>query len=196
MNDEGYIKYQAHWSKKAIEVPEAELLEINQYRSQLIALSMIGKIPDGPSFGNISVRDSGNQFFISGSDTGMLQTLNPEHLARVKSCQIAQNQIAFEGLIAASSESMTHAAVYEKNPSVHAVIHIHNAKLWKQWLFKLPTTSSEISYGTPEMALALQDLVGLETNSGTIVLGGHEDGLISYGENLQSAFQELMRIIP
>jgi hypothetical protein len=46
--DEGYIKYNCFWNKCEIEVAESVLHELNEIRSKLIHLGMIGKIPDGP----------------------------------------------------------------------------------------------------------------------------------------------------
>jgi hypothetical protein len=191
MTDEGYIKYQAHWDKKPIEIPDDVLSEINHYRSLLMEMGMMGKIKDGSSFGNISVREQENRFYISGSDTGMLKHLCPEHMTMVTLCQPTKNQITFRGTLAASSESMSHALVYETNAASNAVIHVHHAYLWKKYCHILPTTPANIAYGTPDMALAIETLIQNNPLEQIIILGGHTDGIIGYGADLKSAFSAI-----
>jgi L-ribulose-5-phosphate 4-epimerase len=191
MTDEGYIKYQYHWKKLPIEVPTDVLDELNHYRHELIQLGMIGKIPNGPGFGNISVRKSNQSFYISGSDTGSLAILTHEQMALVTACNIQQNTVHFTGTIPASSESMSHGAIYMECPKVKAIIHIHHQGLWEQFINRLPTTSEAITYGTPEMAMELMRISEANPTKGIVVLAGHADGLISYGESLKSAFMQL-----
>lgn len=190
--DEGYIKYTFDWKKKPITLQPEVLAELNAFRSKLRDLNMIGKIPDGPGFGNISVRAVGDTFFISGSDTGSLELLGAEQLALVTQCNYLQNHIVFEGQIAASSESMSHAAIYQHNKTVGAVIHVHHANLWNHYLNKLPTTEVEAAYGTPAIAEAIARKLKEDSKNKLLVLGGHGDGIISYGSNLQEAFDLLM----
>jgi hypothetical protein len=52
----------------------------------------------------------------------------------------------------ASSESLTHAAVYSGDGAAGAVIHCHADALWQRLVGRVPTTSAEVAYGTPEMA--------------------------------------------
>lgn len=47
---------------------------------------------------------------------------------------------------------MTHGAVYEADSSIKAVVHIHNFQMWEYLLHKIPTTSKDALYGTPEIA--------------------------------------------
>ncbi len=193
MTDEGYIKYTFDWNKKPVTIQPEMLEELNTFRSRLRDLNMIGKIPDGPGFGNISVRSTGNTFFISGSDTGSLELLEAEQVALVSHCDYLQNRIVFEGQIAASSESMSHAAIYQQNKDVGAVIHVHQAKFWNHYRNILPTTEVEAVYGTPEMALAISQQVAKYPKTQLLILAGHEDGIISYGSNLREAFELLIQ---
>ncbi len=192
MTDEGYIKYTFDWTKKPIVLQPEVLEELNSFRSKLRDLNMIGKIPDGPGFGNISVRSVGDTFFISGSDTGSMESLEAEQVALVTRCDYLQNRIVFEGQNAASSESMSHAAIYQQNKDVGAVIHVHQANLWNYYLNNLPTTEVEAAYGTPAMAKAIAQQVAKKPKIQLLILGGHEDVIISYGSNLQEAFDLLM----
>jgi len=94
----------------------------------------------------------------------------------------------------ASAESMTHAAVYECDREINAAIHIHDKKLWDQLIDSVPTTSPEIEYGTPQMALEIFRLFK-ETDVKTgkiLVMAGHEEGIISFGKTLREAMKVIL----
>ena len=63
-----------------------------------------------------------------------------------------QNSLQSTGPIIASSESLTHAMIYEYAKDVTAVMHVHQFELWNHLLGSLPATAPGIEYGTPEMA--------------------------------------------
>jgi L-ribulose-5-phosphate 4-epimerase len=109
--------------------------------------------------GNLSVRDgvSGN-FYITGSATGGLPELTPTDCVRVVAYDFARNWLRYEGAAIPSSESLTHAAIYESDPTISAVVHCHDSVLWRACLDRIPTTSKAIAYGTPEMAYEIMRL--------------------------------------
>jgi ribulose-5-phosphate 4-epimerase/fuculose-1-phosphate aldolase len=90
---------------------------------------------------------------------------------------------------------LTHAAIYESDPSVCAVIHCHDSGLWAKLLDRAPTTSKGVAYGTPETAYEIMRLFK-ETDVRSrriLVMAGHEGGIVSFGKNFQVAFGVLMR---
>lgn len=137
------------------------------------------------------------EFFITGSATGGKAMLEPRHYARVTDYDIKGNHLACVGLTKASSESMSHAAIYEARPDVHAVCHIHHGPLWYKLCGTVPTTSEAIEYGTPEMALALAELArGItDPSDRLIVMGGHQDGLIAFGESIAAACRPFLQLL-
>lgn len=186
---EGYIKYKSFWHKKAIEVEQQFLKEINLVRTKLIAYNMIGKIQGGPGFGNISMRSGSDQFYISATNTGHLTNLNSKDIALVTDVNIDTNSVWCMGESNASSESMSHAVIYQAKSNVNAVIHIHYSSLWNKLKNKVPTTGEKTAYGTPEMAIEISELLKVDSSERLLVLGGHEDGIISYGNTLHEAFE-------
>ena len=122
---EGYIKFNCHWTV-AGPVSHDQTRKINIWRDKLYALGLIGVYDDGIGFGNISMRYQGNTFIIIGSATGGLKQLNENHFTLVTRYDLEQNSLECKGPIIASSESLTHAAIYESAPEIHAVIHVHN----------------------------------------------------------------------
>ena len=97
----------------------------------------------------------------------------------------------------ASSESLTHAAIYECNSEYRAVLHVHALMPWKNLLNHIPTTSGETEYGTIGMANEIARLMR-ETalhEFRAIAMAGHPGGLIAFGRNLGEAFDALMKIL-
>ena len=199
MLDEGYIKFKAHWTKKAV-FPAEETAKLHQARQILYQHKLIGAYDNGIGFGNISQRflpmntvknsiNNKNKFLITGSATGNYETLNSSHFSLVTKVNISQNSLFCEGPIVASSESMSHAVIYHTCPEVGAVVHVHSLALWQQLLWKIPTTDADAAYGTPEMANSIVDLLKNTDlrHSKLFVMSGHEEGIFSFGANLEEA---------
>ena len=107
----------------------------------------------------------------------------------------ARNWLRYEGAAIPSSESLTHAAIYESELSTTAVIHCHDSVLWRTLLDRAPTTSKRVPYGTCEMA---REIIRLFTETDVrsrkiFVMAGHEGGIVAFGENLENAFDTLTR---
>jgi ribulose-5-phosphate 4-epimerase/fuculose-1-phosphate aldolase len=188
MINEGYIKYRAQRVDGAI--PEhADFAELNRCRTVLFDLKLIGLYPNGIGYGNVSIRAKETQFIISGSATGGLRELTKDHYALVESFDLAKNSVTSLGRIDASSESMSHGAVYRALPAVNAVIHIHSRKLFDYMRAeRYPETDPAIAFGTPELAGAIEALLrSLGTTEGLFVTAGHDEGIIAYGETVESA---------
>jgi ribulose-5-phosphate 4-epimerase/fuculose-1-phosphate aldolase len=170
--------------------------ELNKYRRKLLRLGAVGIDRNGVGFGNLSVRNGAtSRFYITGSGTGKFPELTPADCARVVAYDFARNWLQCEGLTVASSESLTHAAVYESDPLTCAVIHCHDMKLWTALLHKVPTTPEKVEYGTPDMAYAVQ---GLFDNTDVLkekifVMAGHEGGVVAFGRDLRSAFVQMTK---
>ena len=197
MTDEkGYVKYHCNWEKTQ-PVENNLTIDINTYRTKLYELGYIGIYPNGIGFGNMSIRLRGNLFLITGTATGGLKTLTNEHFTKVIDYNFMGNWLTCQGPIQASSESLTHAAVYESSPETQAVIHIHNKLLWNKLKYIVPTTSLDIAYGTPEMALEIKRLFQ-ETDIKSkkiLVMAGHEEGIITFGKTVHEAYSLIINHI-
>src|SRR4051794_25705343 len=66
---------------------------------------------------------------------------------RVVDYDFKKNWLRYEGAAVPSSESLTHAAIYESESSTTAVIHCHDSVSWWTLLDRAPTTSKRIPYG-------------------------------------------------
>jgi L-ribulose-5-phosphate 4-epimerase len=198
MAEEGYIKFSCEWIK-AEPLPLQQIESLNWWRERLYELGLVGAYSDGVGFGNLSQRLGGSeQFIITGSATGNLEHLTECHYTTVSRYDIERNFLCCEGPIKASSESLTHGAVYVAAPEVEGVIHIHSLALWEKLKDNVPTTSSDAEYGTPEMAREVMRLVHDGGKSGAdrqkiIVMAGHREGIIAYGRSLDEAGELLIR---
>ena len=189
MSDKGYVKYSCNW-EKTDPIHEGRILELNKWRDRLYALGLIGAYDNGVGFGNISVRGADSDSFLTtGTATGTLTKLDGAHYAEVIDFDIRGNTLTCKGPIQASSESLTHGAVYVAAPEIKAVIHVHSQKLWDALIGKVPTTSKDAEYGTPEIADEVSRLLR-ETDVEDykiIVLGGHQEGILTFGSTLDEA---------
>jgi L-ribulose-5-phosphate 4-epimerase len=193
MIDEGYIKYQCSWIERQ-SISEEDIAELNQWRRQLYQLGLIGQYENGIGFGNISIRiPQSNELIISGTQTGGIPDLTPQHYTKVTEFDWRRNQVTCEGLIKASSETLTHAAIYVAAPEVNAVVHVHHQQLWHKLINCVPTTNPTCRYGTPEMA---QEIIKLCQQNEVkrqkiVIMSGHNEGILTFGKNLSEAADKL-----
>lgn len=194
MRDEGVIKFECRWNAGP-EPCGPEVQELIKSRQKLFALNLIGVYPDGIGFGNISARLEGAAgFVISASQTGHLLDLQPVHFATVTKYSIEENWVECFGAMKASSESLTHAMIYELFPGARAVVHVHHPSEWLRLQGLVPTTDVAVPYGTPEMAREVARLASESSlsDSKIMVMAGHEDGILTFGTSLESAYQSLL----
>ena len=215
-DEKGYIQFHCDWTPADPPVVPAALLEC---REMLHRLGLIGLYPDGIGFGNISTRNpvsaletgflapqeirSPKQklgfipFLISGTATGSLPTLGPEHFAEVTAFDFASNSLSCHGQVKASSESLSHAAVYVNDPTAQAVIHVHHLKHWEALRDRVPTTDHGAEAGTPQMAWAIEELLKQPgaKEGGFFVMGGHREGLMAFGPSVAEAAERLLRFV-
>ncbi len=199
---EGVIKYQLKHTQKPIGM-KLSLSEINAWRSIIFRLGLIGQNLeryDSLGFGNISQRlnSQSSQFIISGTQTGHIKHLSPEHYCLVVEADPRKNRIQSYGLYKPSSESMTHASIYAQDSNIQAVIHAHSPEIWNNTtLLNLPHISADIPYGTVEMAIAVERLFqsGNLRQTFLFTMLGHEDGVVSFGRNMQEAAWVLIKYL-
>ncbi len=197
MIDEGYVKFVSRWKKSdALDYPE--IAELIKWRLPLYAAGLIGHFADiNIGYGNLSARaGQSGQFVISGTQTGYLPVLGARHFALVTGFDLRKNIVFSEGPSEASSESMTHAILYELDPQIHGVVHIHSDALWSGLKGRVPTTDDQVAYGTPDMAFEFARLIRESDfpRSGVAVMAGHQGGLIGTGSSVQEAAERLLSL--
>lgn len=161
-------------------------------------LGLIGRDParyEGLAYGNIS-RRAGVGFLVSGTQTGGLERLGPDGLAWVTGFDVEGNRLQSQGPARPSSEALTHAVIYRALPAANAVIHVHAPVIWRHAArLGLPATPPEAAYGTPAMAAAVAQLLATDPAvPGLVVMGGHEDGVLAYGADLDSTGALLLAV--
>lgn len=197
---EGVIKFDLVFAQDA--PSESPLIDALEYwRQRMRALALIGgNLPeryDGLGFGNISHRTAPGEesFIISGTQTGHLPAMDRNAYALVEHCDITANRIHARGQCKPSSEAMTHHAIYQASPSTQAVIHVHSPDIWQQaTALGIAQTAADIPYGTPAMANALMQLAAQGTPNNAIVMAGHLDGVIVWGDTLDDAGKMLLAL--
>jgi hypothetical protein len=204
---EGVIKYDLDF-QSGPPPAVAELGELNAWRKVLYRLGLIGADPQryaGLGFGNLSRRvgpfgtaPEQRRFLISGTQTGGLPCLTAEHYVLVSECHPETNRVVASGPIKPSSEALTHGALYAADPQLRAVLHVHSPEIWQAAMaLGMPVTDHRIAYGTPAMAAEMQRLYHEPhvRDGGMIVMGGHAEGVVSFGAGLSLAGGVLVRTL-
>jgi len=194
--DEGYIKFNSDW-KKTKHLHFSKIEKLNEWRQKLYNINLLGVYPDGIGFGNVSQRSEGNKFYISGSKTGRHKILDESHYAEVIDFDLKKNWVKCEGATIASSESMSHAIIYQQYAHVNAVFHVHDLELWKKLLWKIPTTPKSAPYGSPEMANEITQLFKTTAvlHTKLFAMAGHQEGLFAFGNTLEEAGEVLLNLL-
>ncbi len=195
MIDEGYVKYNC----RLLPAPppnEEKIRSLNHWRNTLHDLGLIGQYPNGIGYGNVSQRDVNPQrFIISATKTGAIPKLAAEHYTRVIDYDWEKNSVTCEGVLPASSETLTHGAIYDSDGGIQSVFHIHHLELWQALLYRVPTTRDDVAYGTPQMARELIRIVqeNYREKSLIVAMSGHEEGVIAFGASLEETGNLLLR---
>ena len=197
MIDEGYTKYECDWRHGPALAAES-ISELNDWRNRLHEHGLIGYYAEHRvGFGNVSIREGDSStFIISGTQTGHIVTTDERHYARVIRCDIGANHVLCEGPVQASSEALTHAAIYALDPAIRAVVHVHDKALWNGLIDRIPTTARNVSYGTPEMAREFRRLYAdtVFADRGIAVMGGHDEGIVSFGADIAQAARRILQL--
>ncbi len=188
-DEDGVIKFECQWDM-AEPLDSRRVEKINQVRRELFKAGLIGVYQNGIGYGNLSVRSHPpRNFIITGTQTGGIEDLSAKYFTEVVDYDISANRLSCRGPIQASSESLTHAMIYELDPSIQAVVHVHHALLWRELMNRVPTSQRHVPYGTPEMAREVRRLfedTDLKEKK-IMVMGGHEEGVLTFGKNLEEA---------
>jgi len=196
---EGYYKFSPRFVGP-IAFPPPVVAELNRWRDRLFELKLVGMYTEGElkgvGYGNVSMRTPGG-FVITATRTGGLPVLGAAHYTEIAAVDVDRNAVDYRAVSESttpSSECMTHAMFYQADPGVGAVIHVHHLELWKRLLNRIPTTAADVEYGTPGMAREILRLYR-ETDlpcGKLAVMAGHEEGIISFGRDLDEAGKVLL----
>lgn len=207
MQQEGVIKFEVDHREQPLDPRSLGDLacRLIAWREIMALTGLVGRDPgryEGAGFGNVSARlgppaDSLGRraFLITGTQTAGKRTLGLADFAVVQRYDFKANRVESRGLVRPSSESMTHAALYDAGPQIRCVLHAHTPTIWKQAReLRLPTTDPAVPYGTPEMASEVKRLYRETALSERRILamGGHTDGIIVFGRSAEEAGQVLL----
>lgn len=195
---EGFVKFNCYWTQSGPVISDEQYEMINTWREILYNMDLIGAYENGVGFGNLSMRTGpGHQFIITGSSTGEIPELEPGHYVKVISFNIEDNAVQCAGQLKASSESLTHAAIYLADPEINAVVHVHCLDLWNEIMNKVPTTDPAMEYGTGGLA---KNILRLFSESDVIekriiIMAGDRAGILTFGQDMDEAVNVLLEYL-
>ena len=207
---EGVVKFTFEHQSAALVGEDLQrlLAELMAWRAILRDLSLIGRDPelyDGAGYGNVSARvrpfpgERGQRrFLVSGTQTGGLACITPEEYCLVQEYDMRRNFVRSLGQIRPSSETMTHGAIFDLDPSIRYVFHGHSQSIWPvARALGIPTTDPAVPYGTPAMAEEVRRLyrTSILSEVRIFAMGGHEDGIVVFGKTALEAGTVLIRYL-
>ncbi len=180
----------------------ADFAALQSWRDILHRLSLLGQsegLYGGFAWGNLSMRTPamGSAFLISATQTGGLEHTARSDWVLINECDLGTFQVVAVGLNPPSSESITHAMVYEADPNIACIAHVHNHDIWKHSnKLDLPSTSPATRYGSPAMAAEVARLmVRHPVRPLVFTTEGHEDGVFACGGGLASTAGALIALL-
>ncbi|MFX0136883.1 MAG: class II aldolase/adducin family protein [Candidatus Hodarchaeota archaeon] len=191
------LKFNLDFTETALNFNNKKIQELNFWREIFYTLKLMGKKLDGIGYGNLSqgvdylnTKSGKRQFIITGKDSSALEKLTIKNFTKVLEYDFHKNFVKAEGLVKPSSESLTHGAIYDFDNSLKSIIHVHSQHIWKSAKqLNIPITLENAKKGTTELAFDIQRVLEYTHASdiGIIVLGGHKEGIISFGKTPKEA---------
>ncbi|MCC7070731.1 MAG: class II aldolase/adducin family protein [Deltaproteobacteria bacterium] len=196
---EGVIKFAATHQSGPLPRAATDLVGLLAgWRRILFDLGLLGRDGaryQGAAYGNLSARvgpfpgeRGARAFAITGTQTSDRRDLGPEDFCVVSAADVKRNHVTSHGPSLPSSESMTHATVYDASPTIRAVFHVHAPAIFEARL-GLPETAPDVDYGTPEMAREVARLWRSTAlaDARVFVMRGHHDGVVAFGKSIDDA---------
>jgi ribulose-5-phosphate 4-epimerase/fuculose-1-phosphate aldolase len=206
---EGVIRFEVQHGLRGLDerVHGETVRVLSAWRDILAHLRLLGRDParyEGLGYGNVSARvgpfgdvpRGQRRFLVTGTQTAHVAHATLREFCLVESWDIERNRVSSAGPVAPSSESLTHAALYDASPALRVVLHAHAPEIWRQArALGLPVTHAGAANGTPAMAHEMQRLFREGTLASTRIaaMGGHEDGVIAIGDSAAQAGETLVR---
>ncbi len=208
--EEGVIHFQIdhRWGTLDSEVHGTLAHSLIAWRDRLLRVGLVGRDPKrygGVGFGNLSGRLppfpgplGARPFLVTGTQTGGRPTLTFADLCVVTRYDPECNWVESVGPLRPSSESMTHGILYDADPTIRFVFHGHSSAIWEQArTLGLPVTDPAVDYGTPAMCREVQKTLrgAVADQRPIVVMGGHRDGILAFGETAEGAGQALLDLL-
>lgn len=198
--EEGVIKYQLRFTPGP-SPHDPRLPELIAWQRILQGLGFLGRDPErygGLAYGNLSLRLEGYGFVISASQCADQPRPSAKDYCLVTAWDCAGNRLVAQGPARPSSESLTHAALYDADPTIGCIVHGHAPEIWqRREALGLASTRPEVAYGTPAMASEMARLYREHgfRGRGALAMGGHQDGVVSFGRTCDEAGCEMVRAL-
>lgn len=172
--------------------PIKDLLSPKDYR-HVQRLYGIG----GLSYGNLSARRQGNEFWMSASgvDKSNLTEIGRDILLITR---FNEDNLAMDISVPphvkpkrASVDAIEHWMIYTEHPEVGAIVHVH------AWMDGIPSTEINYPCGTVQLAEAVAEQIRQADNPAQAVVGLKNHGITITGYDLDDIFERIEgRIIP
>lgn len=176
----------ASWNLFPAPYPVAEMLPADDFH-HLKRVFGIG----GLSYGNLSARHQGEQFWMSASgvDKGKIGTVSRDILL-VKGYDFHNRAMRLSVAphsrpLRVSVDAVEHWGIYRKHPEIGALVHVH------AWVEGIPTTTVNYPCGTVEMGNAMAQLLSQDPHPECTIIGLRNHGITATGPDLPDILRRL-----
>ena len=214
---EGEIQYRLDHRTQPL-FTEAAGLTLLELRNRIYQMGYIGPGADGVYAGNLSIRLNpddklsgsssltagqanrpGVCFLITGNGSGRERQLSYRGLARIDSYDPESFALRSSGEVHPSSESLTHAVLYELSVEIGLIIHLHSLEMW-QWMLDSGYPTTYAPYGSAALVSEIKALYrGFESeqlfHNNAFVMEGHREGVFLFERNSGAAMTALTRLL-
>lgn len=178
------------------------LRKLLAWRTVLRRLELLGQTSkryEGLGYGNLSVRDRGRprEFIVTASQTAGIRDLGADGLCRIREFDLDRFRVCAEGLKPPSSESLSHAMIYDADPGIGWIFHVHSPEIWSRAeALETAAIGARVAYGSPAMARAVAALLATDRERPlAFVTLGHEDGVFACGATAAETGATLVNLL-
>lgn len=200
---EGTIQFAYALEHPAGPVAEPDVVRsLAGWRAVFRRLDLLGQHRDryqGFGYGNLSSRDGSrpDEFVITASQTAGAPDFDDSSLVRITHSNVARFWVDAVGQQPPSSETLTHAIVYQADRSIGWVFHVHCPEIWQRHAdLGLPATPEHAPCGSAAMADAVEVLLARHhVRPVVFVTLGHEDGVFACGTDAAATGNALVALL-
>jgi ribulose-5-phosphate 4-epimerase/fuculose-1-phosphate aldolase len=202
-HEEGTIRFAYALDAPADRIADPLTVDmLRGWRRVLKRLGLLGQVADryaGLGFGNLSARDPArpNEFVVTASQTSGVEVLDDDGLVRIVRADLARFWVDALGRQPPSSETLTHAMIYQADARVNWVFHGHAPEIWRQTqALGLPATPEHVSYGSTAMVQAVGEILARHPSRPlAFTTLGHEDGVFACGASADATGSVLTALL-
>jgi len=182
------VKFRTKFLKR--EVPQDMRIDDLRYWISRYGFYNLCQPLSGRSYGNMSfrIKEGSNEFIITSTGHDFRENIGDDGFVKVLKCNLDKNEVEANGLEIPSSETFSHYIIYKNRSDINAVFHGHCMRIVCNIDLGFVSTENEKPYGTADIALEVEKVLGKEN---FIIMRNH--GFLALGKDIDDAGKITLR---